>query len=198
MDRGMAELDQSRYMDRRVSAMVVSLVHLYGRSLLRPDGTCRDPRRIAGDRARQRPHCAAVDAQSVDLSDSRTRPTSRCSWLNRREAHPLSAGRREIDRYRNSMSELVDADGKPSRHGASRFAPATVAKRLSAVRSFYAYLVDRGAIRWSLQVSWPRRTHAGLTVKPPAARQHVAPQPRPRLRSRSKTFWISSPGVTPS
>jgi site-specific recombinase XerC len=27
-----------------------------------------------------------------------------------------------------------------------RFAPATVAKRLSAVRSFYGYVVDRGTI----------------------------------------------------
>jgi integrase/recombinase XerD len=67
-------------------------------------------------------------------------------WLERCGTHPLAAGRRDIDRYRNWMSELVGADGKPSRHGRPRFAPATVAKRLSAVRSFYGYLVDRAAI----------------------------------------------------
>lgn len=67
-------------------------------------------------------------------------------WLGRRSVHPLAVGRRDIDRYRNWMSELVDADGKPTLHGQPRFAPATVAKRLSAVRSFYGYVVDRGTI----------------------------------------------------
>ena len=37
-------------------------------------------------------------------------------------------------------------DEEPTLHGQPRFAPATVAKRLSAVRSFYGYVVDRGTI----------------------------------------------------
>ena len=45
------------------------------------------------------------------------------SKFNRRAA--------EIHRYRNWMSELIGADGELSRHGRTRFAPATVAKRLS-------------------------------------------------------------------
>ena len=75
-------------------------------------------------------------------------------WLDRRGALPLAAGRPDIDRYRNWTSELVDADGKPSRL-CPRFAPATVAKRLSAVRSFCGSLVDHGAIDASPEVGVP-------------------------------------------
>jgi integrase/recombinase XerD len=106
------------------------------------------------------PRPLAPDKQTATLVDDflaaqlapRTRTTYATDlalylvWLQRRGTHPLAAGRRDIDRYRNWMSELVDADDKPSRHGRPRFAPATVAKRLSAVRSLYGYLVDRDAI----------------------------------------------------
>jgi site-specific recombinase XerD len=107
-----------------------------------------DPRPLAPD---QKTATLVDDFLAAQLA-SRTRATYATDlalylgWLQRRGTHPLAAGRREIDRYRNWMSELVDADGKPSRHGRPRFAPATVAKRLSAVRSFYGYLVDRNAI----------------------------------------------------
>ena len=107
-----------------------------------------DPRPLAPD---QQTRSLLDDFLAAQLAP-RTRATYETDlamflgWLARRGTHPLAAGRREIDRYRNWMSELVGADGKPSSHGAPRFAPATVAKRLSAVRSFYSYLVDRSAI----------------------------------------------------
>jgi site-specific recombinase XerD len=107
-----------------------------------------DPRPLAPDEETK----ALVD----DFLQAQLRPRTRSTyetdvavffgWLGRRGVHPLAVGRRDIDRYRNWMSELVDADGKPTLHGQPRFAPATVAKRLSAVRSFYGYVVDRGTI----------------------------------------------------
>jgi site-specific recombinase XerD len=107
-----------------------------------------DPRPLAPDQETR----ALVD----DFLQAQLRPRTRSTyetdvavffgWLGRRGVHPLAVGRRDIDRYRNWMSELVDADGKPTLHGQPRFAPATVAKRLSAVRSFYGYVVDRGTI----------------------------------------------------
>ena len=138
-----------------------------------------DPRPLAPD---QKTATLVDDFLAAQLA-RRTRATYATDlapylgWLERRGTHPLAAGRREIDRYRNWMSELVDADGKPSRHGRPRFAPATVAKRLSAVRSFYGYLVDRGAIDASpaVGVKVPRT--------PREPRGHAITEPRTRSRS---------------
>lgn len=67
-------------------------------------------------------------------------------WLRTIEKHPLEAQRPDLDRFRNYLSESVDADGNPSLAGRPRYAPTTVARRLSATRAFYAYLVDRGVL----------------------------------------------------
>ena len=76
-----------------------------------------------------------------------TRPTWRCSSAGSAAAACIRCRRAPRDRPLPQLDVgAVGADGKPSRHGRPRFAPATVAKRLSAVRSFYGYLVDRGAI----------------------------------------------------
>lgn len=64
------------------------------------------------------------------------------TWLAERDRHPLEVARPDVDRYRNWLSEIVDRDGKPAAHGRPRFAPATVARRLSAIRAFYAYLTE--------------------------------------------------------
>jgi hypothetical protein len=48
---------------------------------------------------------------------------------------PLAVKRADIDRYRNWLCELVDAAGEPAAHGQPRFAPATIARRLTTVRS---------------------------------------------------------------
>ena len=63
-------------------------------------------------------------------------------WLGDRQA--LAVTDREINEYRNWMAELVDVDGEPSRGGDPRFAPTTIARRLSVVRNFYAYAARRG------------------------------------------------------
>ena len=70
----------------------------------------------------------------------------------------MAVKRADIDRYRNWLSELVDGDGEPAAHGQPRFAPATVARRLTTVRSFYAYLVDQRVIDGSpaVRVKGPR------------------------------------------
>ena len=67
-------------------------------------------------------------------------------WLGRRGVHPLAVGRRDIDRYATGCRSSSTRTASPTLHGQPRFAPATVAKRLSAVRSFYGYVVDRGTI----------------------------------------------------
>jgi len=59
-------------------------------------------------------------------------------WLNERGTHPLRVARPDVDRYRNWLSELVGPDGTPVSNGRPRYAPATVARRLSAVRAFYS------------------------------------------------------------
>jgi site-specific recombinase XerD len=64
-------------------------------------------------------------------------------WLNRAGVHPLRARRPHIDRFRNHLTELVGPDGTPSPSGQPRYAASTVSRRLSAVRSFYAYLTDQ-------------------------------------------------------
>ena len=64
-------------------------------------------------------------------------------WCGGRGLHPLRAARPDIDRYRNWLAELIGPDGRPAANGRPRYAAATVARKLSAVRAFYAYLVDR-------------------------------------------------------
>jgi site-specific recombinase XerD len=64
-------------------------------------------------------------------------------WCRARGLHPLRAARPDIDRYRNWLAELIGPDGRPAANGRPRYAAATVARKLSAVRAFYAYLVDR-------------------------------------------------------
>ncbi len=64
-------------------------------------------------------------------------------WLSARGTHPLEVARPDVDRYRNWLSELVGPDGAPVSNGRERYAPATVARRLSAVRAFYSYLADQ-------------------------------------------------------
>jgi site-specific recombinase XerD len=103
------------------------------------------------------PRTAAPDARVAqlveDFLDSLISPRTRASyatdlalffaWLNGAGVHPLEAQRPHIDRFRNHLTELVDADGRPSPSGRPRYAPSTVSRRLSAVRSFYAYLADQ-------------------------------------------------------
>ena len=65
------------------------------------------------------------------------------AWLGERGIGLLDAQRPDVDRFRNFLTEPVDGDGGPSPSGSPRYAPATVARRLSAVRAFYGYLTDR-------------------------------------------------------
>jgi integrase/recombinase XerD len=103
------------------------------------------------------PRQFAPDDRSAELAeeflDSQLSPRTRAGyttdlahffrWLRERGIQPLDAQRPHLDRYRNYMTELVDGDGRASGSGRPRFASATVARRLAAVRSFYTYLVDR-------------------------------------------------------
>jgi integrase/recombinase XerD len=67
-------------------------------------------------------------------------------WIGARGKDPRNAARPDIDRYRNWLAEPVDADGKPAANGRPRYAPASVARKLAAVRSFYTYLSERRVI----------------------------------------------------
>lgn len=88
-----------------------------------------------------------------DFLDAQLSPRTRSSyagdlaaylrWLKTIDVGPLQARRPHIDRFRNYLTELVDADGKPSASGQPRYQPSTVARRLAAVRSFYKYLTDQ-------------------------------------------------------
>ena len=62
------------------------------------------------------------------------------TWLAGRGKHPRDVSRPDIDRYRNWLAELVGPDGR------ARYAPATIARKLSAVRAFYNYLSERRVI----------------------------------------------------
>ncbi len=68
------------------------------------------------------------------------------TWLAGRGKHPREVARPDVDRYRNWLSEPVDADGNPAANGRPRYAPATTARKLSAVRAFYNYLSERRVI----------------------------------------------------
>ena len=68
------------------------------------------------------------------------------TWLAGRGKHPRDVSRPDVDRYRNWLAELVGPDGKPAANGRARYAPATIARKLSAVRAFYNYLSERRVI----------------------------------------------------
>jgi integrase/recombinase XerD len=68
------------------------------------------------------------------------------TWVAGRGKHPREVARPDVDRYRNWLSEPVDADGNPAANGRPRYAPATTARKLSAVRAFYNYLSERRVI----------------------------------------------------
>ncbi len=103
------------------------------------------------------PRAAARDsrvAQLVeDFLDSLISPRTRASyatdlaiflgWLARAGVHPLEAQRPHVDRFRNYLTELVGPTGTPPPPGRPAMHPSTVSRRLSAVRSFYAYLADQ-------------------------------------------------------
>ena len=59
---------------------------------------------------------------------------------------PARVARPDVDRYRNWLAEPIGPDGKPAANGRPRYAPATVARKLSAVRAFYNYLSERRVI----------------------------------------------------
>jgi len=106
------------------------------------------------------PVALAPDAEFADLLDdflaSQLSPRTRESyagdlviflrWIGARGKHPRDAARPDIDRYRNWLAEPVDAQGAPATNGRPRYAPATVARKLSAVRAFYNYLSERRVI----------------------------------------------------
>jgi integrase/recombinase XerD len=68
------------------------------------------------------------------------------TWIGGRGTHPRDVSRPDVDRYRNWLSEPIDADGRPAANGQPRYKPATVARKLSAVRAFYNYLNERRVI----------------------------------------------------
>jgi integrase/recombinase XerD len=109
------------------------------------------------------PIAAAPDAQMRELVDDflaaqRSPGTSSSygsdvaiflGWLAARRKHPLQTGRPDIDRYRNWLAEPIGPDGKPATNGQPRYAPATVARKLSAVRALYTYLTERRVLAGS-------------------------------------------------
>ena len=66
-----------------------------------------------------------------------------------RRKHPLQAARPDIDRYRHWLAATIGPDGKPAANGRARYAPATVARKLSAVRALYTYLTERRVLTGS-------------------------------------------------
>lgn len=120
---------------------------------------CGEVRAVAASN----PIDVAPDEQVAELVDdflaSQLSPLTRSSyatdlvvfltWVRDRGKHPLELARPDADRYRNWLSELVGPDGKPASNGRPRYAPATVARKLSAVRAFYTYLAERRAISGS-------------------------------------------------
>jgi integrase/recombinase XerD len=72
-------------------------------------------------------------------------------WLGSRD--PRGATDSDLQDYRDWMSEVVDGDGRTASTGVPRLAPRTIARRLSVVRSFYAYLAKNDAIAASPAVN---------------------------------------------
>jgi site-specific recombinase XerD len=109
------------------------------------------------------PIAAAPDAQMRELVDdflaAQRSPGTRVSyasdlaiflgWMAARHKHPLQAARPDIDRYRNWLAATIGPDGKPASNGRARYAPATVARKLSAVRALYTYLSERRVLTGS-------------------------------------------------
>lgn len=106
------------------------------------------------------PIAIAPDAEFAELIDdflaSQLSPRTRESyggdltiflrWIGERGKHPRDVTRPDVDRYRNWLSEPIGPDGRPASNGRARYAPATVARKLSAVRAFYNYLSERRVI----------------------------------------------------
>lgn len=109
------------------------------------------------------PIAAAPDAQMRELIDdflaAQRSPGTRASyasdlaiflgWLAALGKHPLQAARPDIDRYRNWLAQTIGPDRKPTANGRPRYEPATVARKLSAVRALYTYLTDRRVLAGS-------------------------------------------------
>jgi integrase/recombinase XerD len=100
-------------------------------------------------------------------------------WLKASGVHPLQARRPHIDRFRNHLTELVGPDGTPSPSGQSRYAASTVSRRLSAVRSFYAYLTDQRVLGASPAVG----VRTPKVTKEPRGKGLTAPQLRRLLQA---------------
>ena len=71
------------------------------------------------------------------------------TWIANRATHPRDVSRPDVDRYRNWLGELVDDTGETAANGHPRYAPATIARKLAAVRSLYNYLAERRAVAGS-------------------------------------------------
>jgi len=97
------------------------------------------------------PIALAPDAEFAELIDdflaSKLSPRTRESyaadlvifltWIANRATHPRDVSRPDVDRYRNWLGELVDDTGETAANGHPRYAPATIARKLTAVRSLY-------------------------------------------------------------
>ena len=104
-------------------------------------GPPREPGPVAAD-----PIAIAPDPELAQLIDdflaSQLSPRTRESyagdlviflrWLGERGTHPREVARPDVDRYRNWLAEPIGPDGKPASNGRPRYAPATVARKLSA------------------------------------------------------------------
>ncbi len=80
-------------------------------------------------------------------------------WCARRDLDPLDARRPDLDAYAANLANLPSARGRP-------MAPASVARRLAALSSWYGYLHDAGAIGHNpvLRVRRPRVDHDHTTT----------------------------------
>ena len=93
-----------------------------------------------------------IDDFLASMLSPRTRESYACDlviflrWIADRGTHPREVARPDVDRYRNWLAEPIGPDGKPATNGRPRYAPATVARKLSAVRAFYNYLTERRVI----------------------------------------------------
>lgn len=62
------------------------------------------------------------------------------TWIAVRGTHRRDVSRPDVDRYRHWLGELVDEDDEPAVSGRARCAPATIARKLAAVRSFSTWV----------------------------------------------------------
>ncbi len=63
-----------------------------------------------------------------------------------RGKHPRDVSRPDVNRYRNWLGEHVNANSEGTAGSHPRYAPATIARKLAAIRSFYDYLSQRGVV----------------------------------------------------